>query len=171
MDIEILFQAINRILPLLTFIALVLYAYFTYIIAKDINEPFVSFNFTKQPNNYYLNFYIINKSKVEVEAFGKLKSKIDGKLFEIKEGFYGNKSSWILQPFIEGKGNVDLSKLINKEGSRLYDEKKFKPLAKSIEFSFQIRYKKIGAKLKRWKKSSLYTYVCNFETNIFYPKV
>ena len=69
-----LFAIINLIISVITLLALIIYAYFTYLIAKDIYEPLVSFTFN-QISSSHLGFNIINKSKVEVEVFGKLWSK------------------------------------------------------------------------------------------------
>ena len=59
---------------------------------------------------------MVNKSKVEVEVFGKLWSKVNDKLFEFEDGFYGDRRHWILQPFTEGSGHFYLKDLTNKEG-------------------------------------------------------
>ena len=100
----------NFILSLVSFIVLVIYAYFTYLLAKDTTEPNVSFVFSQSiPFSSHLNFDIVNKSKVEVESWGKLWAKNKNNLFQFKDGFYGNKHSWILQPFTQGFGHFELN--------------------------------------------------------------
>ncbi len=61
--VEMCFEIANLILSILVFFTLVIYAYFTYLIAKDVYEPFVSFTFN-QISLSHLGFNILNKSKV-----------------------------------------------------------------------------------------------------------
>src|SRR3989344_571737 len=124
----------------LSFGALVVYAYLTYLIAKDIYNPLVSFNL-KQIELNHLGFTMVNKSKVEVEVFGKLWSNINGELFEFKDGFYGNKRHWILQPFTEGFGHFYLKDLVNNQGMNIKDFVKKNKIS-SINFNMEIKYKK-----------------------------
>jgi len=157
----------NFILSVLTFIALVLYAYFTYLIAKDVYEPFVSFAFS-QISNSHLRFDLVNKSKTEVEVYGKLWSKINNRLFEFKEGFYGNGHPWILQPFTAGNGHLELKNLVNEEGKRLAHLIKSEDIS-SMDFFFQIKYRKIGG--AKWKKSTPQKFAYNFKKNLFWLNV
>lgn len=166
-----IFQIINIVLPLFTFIALILYAYFTYIIAKDINEPFVSFTFNRAlpiPTTK-LNFHLMNKSKMDVEVFGKFLCRINDEMFESEQGFYNDEHSWILQPFGDGNGYLELRAIHNKKGIKLSELLKDSEKIKSIEFTFQIKYRKVGS--KKWKKSPSYRYVYDFRNFSFYPKV
>ncbi len=157
----------SLILSILSFIALVIYAYLTYLIAKDTYEPFVSFSLIPYIGSH-LNFSVINKSKVEVEVFGKVWSKINNKYFDFKDGFYGNGHSWILQPFTEGYGHFELMDISNKKGIKLRDfiiENKIS----SLDCFFQIKYHKVGS--RKWKKSSPQKFVYNFEQNLFWLNV
>ncbi len=161
------FEIINLILSILTFLALVVYAYFTYLIARDVNEPFVSFTLS-QISDSHIRFDMVNKSKVEVEVFSKLWSEIGNHLFKFKDGFYGKGHSWILQPFTQGNGHFRLETLTNNEGIKLDDFVKNKSIS-SIDFLFQIKYRKIGS--TRWKKSSPQKFAYNFDKNLFWLNV
>jgi hypothetical protein len=151
----------------LSFGALVIYAYLTYLIAKDIYNPLVSFSL-KQIELSHLGFSMVNKSKVEVEVFGKLWSKVNNRLFESKEGFYGDKKHWILQPFTEGFGHFYLKDLTNKEGINLEDFVKKNKIS-SINFNIQIKYRKVGR--NKWIKTSPQNFIYNFKENLFWLNV
>jgi|TARA_Y100000310_G_scaffold329554_1_gene399641 hypothetical protein len=111
-----LFEVANLMLSVLTIIALIIYAYFTYLIAKDVSEPFVSFTIKQIPGTSHLNFSMINKSKLEVEVFGKLWAKTNEGLFNFKDGSYGGGKPWILQPFTESSGHFELKEITNENG-------------------------------------------------------
>jgi hypothetical protein len=155
------------ILSILTLLVLSIYAYFTYLIAKDVNEPFLSFTLN-QHSLTHLGFSVVNKSKVEVEIFSKLKAKINNKFFEPKGGFYDNKTSWILQPFTEGKGHFNLKDLVDSNGIRLEDLMQEGEIS-SLKFTLRIRYRKVGS--NKWKKSSPQPYAYNFNNNEFWLDV
>jgi hypothetical protein len=151
----------------LTFIALVIYAYFTYLIAKDTQEPFVSFVLI-QLKFSHINFRLTNRSKVEVEVLSKLWLKINGEIFQFKKGFYADDTNWILQPFTEGGGHFDLKNLKNSKGLSLEEFVK-KNKIDSINFNLQITYRKVGS--KKWKKSSPQNYVFRFDDGRFWLNV
>lgn len=161
------FAIVNLILSILTFLTLVIYAYFTYLIAKDVYEPLVSFTFN-QISSSHLGFNIINKSKVEVEVFGKLWSKKNNELFEFKKGFYGDEYPWILQPFTEGRGNFELKDIVNETGVKLKDFVEDERIS-SLKFIFQIKYKKVGG--KKWKVSSPQKFIYDFNKDMFWLNV
>ena len=157
----------------LSFGALVIYAYLTYLIAKDIYNPLVSFSIKqikeeKEEEFTHFGFTMINKSKVEVEVFGKIWSKVNGKVFDFKDGFYGDKTHWILQPFTEGFGHFYLKDLINKEKVNIKDFVKRNKVS-SINFNMQIRYRKVGR--RKWIKTSPQNFIYNFDKNLFWLNV
>ncbi len=162
------FETINLVLSILTFLTLVIYAYFTYLIAKDVYEPFVSFTFN-QPSSYsHLNFILTNKSKIEVEVFGKLIANINGEVFDFKNGFYGDGHPWILQPFTEGRGHFELRELTNQKDVKLGDLIK-KNIPSSLKFTFQIKYRKVGS--RNWKKSLPQKFAYDFSQELFWLNV
>ncbi|MDP4039697.1 MAG: hypothetical protein Q8P57_03905 [Candidatus Pacearchaeota archaeon] len=168
----------------LSFVALVVYAYLTYLIAKDIYNPLVSFSIKqikeeKKEELTHLGFTMVNKSKVEVEVFGKLLSKVNNELFEFKDGFYGDKKHWILQPFTEGFGHFYLKDLTNKYGVKLEDFVKNNKIS-SIDFDMQIKYRRVVVRNGRvykkiafgkWKITSPQNFVYNFDKNLFWLNV
>jgi len=154
----------------LSFVALVVYAYLTYLMAKDIYNPLVSFNL-KQIEFSHLGFFMANKSKVEVEVFGKLWCKIENEIFDFKEGFYGNKKHWILQPFTEGFGHFWLKDLTNKEGVNIETFVKKKQVS-LINFNMQIKYRGTEGILgRKWRKTSPQNFVYRFDENLFWLNV
>ena len=159
----------------LSFIALVVYAYLTYLIAKDIYNPLVSFSLRqikegKEDEPTHLGFTMINKSKVEVEVFGKLWSKVNNELFEFKDGFYGDKRHWILQPFTEGFGHFYLKDLKNKDGMKIVDFINKNKIS-SIKFNMEIKYRKTDGIWKKWRKTSPQNFIYNFDQKLFWLNV
>ncbi len=159
----------------LSFGALIIYAYLTYLITKDIYNPLVSFSLKqieekKKEKFTHLGFTMVNKSKVEVEVFGKLWCKIGNMIFDFKDGFYGDKKHWILQPFTEGFGHLYLKNLTSQKGISLkYFVKKNK--ISSINFNMEIRYKKTEGIWKKWRKTSPQNFVYDFDKNLFWLNV
>ena len=159
----------------LSFGALVIYAYLTYLIAKDIYNPLVSFSIKqikeeKEEEFTHLGFTMINKSKVEVEVFGKLWSGVNNELFKFKDGFYGNKKHWILQSFTEGFGHFYLKDLTNKDGVKLEDFVKKNNIS-SINFNMEIKYIKTEGIWKKWRKTSPQNFIYDFDKNLFWLNV
>lgn len=161
------FELTNLIISILTLIGLGIYAYFTYLIARDVYTPFVSFTL-KQIKFTHLGFSMVNKSKVEVQVFGKLWAKVNNERFEFDGGFYGDKTPWILQPFTEGFGHFYLKDTTNKEGIKLEDFVK-KNKTSSVNFNMQIKYRKVGS--KKWIKTSPQNFAYNFDKNLFWLNV
>lgn len=157
----------------LSLIAFVLYAYFTYLIAKDTQEFFVSSNLQQtisQPNHPQVNathisFSAINRTKFEVEVFSKVWAKINNQKFEFKKGFYADDTSMLIQPFMSGGGGFDLKNLENEQGIKL-DTFSKKNNLNSINFRIQLKYRKVRG--IKWKKTSPQQYCYDFKTNVFY---
>lgn len=154
----------------LSLIAFVVYAYFTYLIAKDTQKFFVSFMLHRDQENpsSKIIFSAINNSKSEVEVFSRVWSKVNGQIFTFKTGFYADNSAYPLQPFSQSGGSFDLNDLTNDSEMKLKDFVKQNDIDR-IEFRFQMHYKKI--KGWKWKKSSPYQYVYYFKTNRFWLDV
>ena len=154
-----------------SFGAFVVYAYFTYLIAKDTFVPFISFNL-QQRKHSLIDFIMVNRSKIECEVFGLIWCKIGDEFFEYSNGFYGNKARWILQPFTEVNGNLDLKYLISKDGTKIEDYLKEKSIS-TIYFNVQIKYRKVGGRrwIKKWIKTSPQNYLYNFENGDFWLNV
>ncbi|MDP3919016.1 MAG: hypothetical protein Q8Q35_03905 [Nanoarchaeota archaeon] len=166
------FELINLIISILMLIGLGIYAYFTYLIAKDTQEIFVSFTLQQtinQPNHpkvnhSHISFGAVNRTKFEIEVFSKILAKINNQNFEFKRGFYADDTNMLIQPFMSGEGGFDLKDLENDEGVKLEDFIK-KNHTNSIKFRLQIKYRKVGT--KKWKKTSPQQYHYNFKTHEF----
>lgn len=158
---------VTLIISILTLIGLGIYAYFTYLIAKDTQEPFISFILT-QIEDSHTHFSMTNKSKVEVEVLSKLWTKVNNQIFQFRNGFYADDTNWIIQPFTTGGGHFFIKDLTNDDGVNLEDYLSQINL-NSIDFNLQIKYRKVGS--RNWKKSSPQNYIYNFETKQFWLNV
>lgn len=168
----------------LSFGALLIYSFLTYLMTKDIYNPLISFGLKQIPlsptslSPSHLGFNMVNKSKVEIEVFGKLWCRIGKELFDFKDGFYGNKKHWILQSSMEGFGHFDLKNLTNKDGINLENFLENNKLG-IIRFKLQLKYRgiiirnRIYNKIvpKKWKITSPQTFAYNFEDNQFWLDV
>ena len=155
----------NFILSFLTFIALVVYASFTYKIARENYIPLISITI-KQGNKSHLNFYMWNHSKVEVETFCKIKANTNEGVFEFKTGFYGDKHPWMLPPLMSVVGNFNLKELVNEQGKTLEEFWKLGKI-EHMRFTSYLKYRKAKG-IRKWKKYLLQNWVYNFKTNAFW---
>lgn len=160
-------EIIKLIISILTLLALVVYAYFTYLIVRDTQEPFVSFMLS-QVKLSTLGFSMVNRSKVEVEVLSKLWAKINSQIFQFKKGFYADDTNYILQPFTTGGGGFNLNDLTNDDEVKLEDFVKQNNIRK-INFKLQIKYRKVES--KKWKISSPQNFSYNFKTKAFWLDV
>lgn len=166
-----LLDRINFVLGILTFLTLLAYTYFTYRIAEGDRKPRVSFNLFQiiGEGNGHIGFSMLNKSKVDVEVWAKIWTKIGNSFFS-DTGFYGDKSPWALESFMQGKGHFIIGNLVNSNGDRIDDIIKKREIRDNIKLYIQIRYKKIG-KMKTWKKSLVQRYVYDFKNDRFWLDV
>lgn len=161
----------------LSFFALIIYAYLTYLILKEKYDPLVSFYLEKLKEKSHIGFYMTNMSKVKVEVFGIVWVRINNKKFEIKDAFYGNKKHWIIQPKTKVFGHFYLTELRDNSRKRIYDFLK-ENKESSISFNFEIKYRKtMGNFLSRifswrkWKKTYPQKYLHNFDNGDFWLDV
>lgn len=117
---------VTLIIAIFTLIGLGIYAYFTWLIAKDTQEIFVSFDLKQTINQLNIgkispshispsniSFMVVNRTKFEVEVFSKVLAKINKQKFEFRDGFYGDNTNMLVQPFASGGGSFDLKNLEN----------------------------------------------------------
>lgn len=171
---------VSLIISILTLIGLGIYAYFTWLIAKDTQEIFISFTIQQtiqqtqnQPNTpkvspSHISFGAVNRTKFEVEVFGKVWTKIDNQIFEFKKGFYAYDTNMLIQPFMTGGGGFDLNDLENKQGINLGTFVKENNIS-SIKFYTKIKYRKVGT--KKFKIASTQPYHYDFKTHKFWWNV
>lgn len=165
----------------LSFIALVGYVFLTYLILREKYDPLVSFYLKKLEGASHIGFYMTNISRVEAEVFGIIWVKINNRLFEFKEGFYGNKKHWIVQPKTQVFGHFNLTSLKDENGKEILDYLK-ESKKNSISFNFEIKYRKTSSNFpmkllikipifRKWKKVSPQKYIHNFENDDFWLDV
>ncbi len=161
----------------LSFIALIGYVFLTYLILKEKYNPLVSFYLNGLKEKSHIGFNMDNMSRVEVEVFGIVWVKINNKRFELKDGFYGNKKHWILQPKTKVFGHFYLTELKDNCGKGIYDFLK-ENKENSISFNIEIKYRRVLKNkffrrvLKlRWRKTSPQNYFHNFMNGDFWLDV
>lgn len=158
---------IDLVLSLLNLLILAVYSYLTYQIAKDKKDALVSFSLTKieDGSKGHILFKMINKSKVDVEIRSKL--WVNSGNIEFSDlGFYGDKTSWVLQPFSEGQGHFRIPNLQSKTGMKFGD---FEKKESSVKLKIQIKYRRIGK--KNWKKSTIHNYIYDISKDLFWLDV
>lgn len=170
-------EVVSLIISILTLIGLGIYAYFTWLIAKDTQEIFISFTIQQtiqqilnQPNApkvspSHISFGAVNRTKFEVEVFGKVWAKINNQIFEFKKGFYAYNTNMLVQPFMTGGGGFDLNDLENQQGISLGTFAKENNIS-AIKFNVKIKYRKVGT--KKFKVTSAQPYHYDFKTNRFW---
>lgn len=96
------YQILNKIASLalvLTLAAILVYVYYTYLIAKDAWTPSASFALKAYPNDpYSFAFILQNHSKVSLNCWCNLNATVYGQTVSL-DGFYSSQSSYDLQPF------------------------------------------------------------------------
>jgi len=159
------------IVSILTLIGLMVYSYFTYLIAKDTQEVFVSFDLQQtiktNPNisPSHISFGVVNRTKFEVEVFGKVWAEVNNQKFEFKTGFYGDDTNMLVQPFASGGGGFDLKNLENEQNDNLDNFSKNNDV-NSINIFIQLKYRKVGTKKFRITSAQPYRY--EFKTHKFW---
>ncbi len=155
----------NFILGVLTFVALLIYAYYTYKIAKENNIP-ISSILIKQRSGPHLDFYLKNFSKVETESFVKIWANTEKGIFEFNEGPYGDKSPWISEPFIELNGHFKLQEMVNKKNEKLEKYIKSREI-NVVKFIVHTKYRKYG-RWHKWVVPKPQRWIYNFDTKDFW---
>lgn len=162
---------VSLIISILTLVGLGIYAYFTWLIAKDTQEIFVSFNLEQTIKHYpkeshsKISFGVVNRTKFEVEVFSKVWSIINNERFEFMTGFYGDDTNMLVQPFATGGGAFDLKDLENNKKENLETFSKKNNIS-SIKFNIQLKYRKVGT--KKFKTTSTQPYHYDFKTHKFW---
>ena len=136
---------ISDISLILTFIVLVLYTHYTYLIAKEAWSPCASFAITQFPNQpFHIKFIIFNNGKLSLNCWCKLNLTIDDKHIEI-EGFYGGHNSFNVQPYMTMQGHLDLKEYLNNRNIIFNLEDILKNgLNKRIRLNVDFWYNQIG---------------------------
>ena len=91
----------------LTLIAVIIYVYYTYVLAKELDpNASISFQRTEQDPLGFLAF-VTNSSKVSLHCWCNLNAKVNGQAVSLG-GFYGGQSSFDVQPYNTVQGHFSL---------------------------------------------------------------
>jgi len=110
----------------LTLAVLILYSYYTYLIARDTWTPSASFAIVPLDDSpYHFAFVIRNHSKLSLCCWCKLNATVYGQPVPL-DGFYGGKTSFDVQPFGISNGHFDTQGDILARVNRTLEEMKEK---------------------------------------------
>lgn len=115
----------------------------------------------------YTGFITTSKRRVDVEGWSKVWVKIDGHIFS-DSSFYGDNFPWVLQPLTQENGYFRLGNLKTEEVVKLNDFMKQNSVP-GVKINIQIKYKRVGK--EKYKKSSVHTYIYDFDKNLFWLNV
>jgi len=134
---------------ILTLIAVIIYVYFTYMLAKDTWLPSASFLLKPYPNDpYHFAFFVQNHSKVSLNCWCNLNATVYGQSVTLGN-FYSGESSFDLQPFGAAHGHFDIKDLLVKAGKTLEEIKKLAPssnVKEQLYLNIDFWYSPIGSK-------------------------
>ena len=117
----------------LTLAALIVYSYYTYLIAKEAWTPSASFALVQVPGNpYHFLFLIQNHSKASLRCWCRLNPSVYGQQVKLSD-FYGGETSFDVQPFGVANGHFDVVTDILAKVGRTPDEMKQKLAATDIK--------------------------------------
>lgn len=118
-----LFAGVSALFTLFTFIAILCYVYYTYLIAKNTWIPSASFMLKQWENDPYTILFIIkNHCKISLSCWCNLNAKVCNKNVSLV-GFYGGESSFDMQPFSGTTGNFNIKEILAKASYKLEDIK------------------------------------------------
>jgi len=135
----------------MTLVALVVYAYYTYMLAKDAWTISASFALVPIPNNpYHFLFLINNHSKHSLNCWCNLNATVNGQKVSL-DGFYGGKTSFDVQPFVVANGHFDIIRDILAKADLTVEEMKQKAGSanpkEQLYLNIQFWYSPIGTNI------------------------
>lgn len=109
---------------ILTLAAILIYVYYTYLIAKDAWTPHASFVLMPYPSDlHHFAFLIQNHSKVSLKCWCNLNATVNGQDVFL-DGFYNGQSSFDLQPFGAANGHFAIQDILTKANLNIQVMKK-----------------------------------------------
>jgi hypothetical protein len=128
----------------LTLAALVVYCYYTYLIAKEASTPSAAFSLLKlQDSPYHFAFLLHNHCKLSLQCWCRLNATVYGQPVPL-DGFYGGQTSFDVQPFGAANGHFNLADILSKVGrtpqemkERVTSQDVKRQLYMDIEFWYQ----------------------------------
>ena len=132
---------------ILSLAALIAYAYFNYLIAKDAYTPSASFALQPYINDpYHFAFILQNHSKVSLNCWCKLNPTVYGQNIDLDK-FYGAKTSFDLQPFGNAMGHFDIRDILTRANRTLEElQEKYtnSDVKKQLYFDIEFWYNTVG---------------------------
>jgi len=130
-------QGAANLAVVLTLAVLLVYAYHTYLIAKEGWTPSAAFVLKPYPSDpYHFAFLLQNHSKVSLQCWCNLNATVYGQPVAL-DGFYGGKSSFDLQPFGASMGHFDLHDILTK-ANRSVEEMKQKAVTEDTRSQLRL---------------------------------
>jgi hypothetical protein len=116
-------QAITNVAVILTLGVLMVYTYYTYLLASDAWTPSASFTLTPYPNDpYHFAFLLQNHCKLSLQCWCNLHATVCGQPIALG-GFYNGETSFDIQPFGVAMGHFDLSDILSRANRTLEEMK------------------------------------------------
>jgi hypothetical protein len=157
---------VGLIISTITLVTVMLYVYYTYLIAKDAWTPTASFYFRQYDNDpQHIQYVMTNHSKLTLKTSGELTVNIGNKTFKWN-GYYAKEKPWILQPLMTAFGHFEMKNVAAKVGLTLKDLEKQN---KEIRFSFVLYYEALETGEKR--KTEKHEYRFNSKNKELYLDV
>lgn len=133
-----------------TLVAVILYVYYTYLLAKEARTRSASFTLVSVPDNpYHFIFLISNHIKHSLHCWCKLNSTVYGQQV-ILDKFYGGESPFDVQPFVVANGHFDVKDILAK-ANRTTEKMKQKAgsanLKEQLYMNIEFWYSPIGTNI------------------------
>jgi len=147
-DNEILSDIANFSL-ILTLAAVLVYVYYTYLIAKEAWTPSASFSLVADPRDkYHVIFILNNHSKLSLNCWCNLNTIVEGEKVSLG-GFYSGESSFDLQPFGSANGHFYIKDILAKANKTIEEmNRKISPdtIKKLLYMNIEFWYNSIGSR-------------------------
>ena len=109
-------KAVNDLTLIATLVTLVLYVYYTYVLATDAATPSASITFQAVPEDpLHILVFVQNAGKISLRCFANLNVTVRGADVGL-DGFYGGQSPFDVQPYSVVRGHFDIRELLVKAG-------------------------------------------------------
>ncbi len=107
-------QHVANLAIVLTLAAVLVYVYYTYLLAKEAWTPSAAFALQRYPDEpYHFALILSNHSKLSLHCWCRLNAKVYGQLVSLG-GFYDAEHSFDVQPFGAAMGHFKIADLLAK---------------------------------------------------------
>jgi len=132
-----------------TLAAVVIYAYYSFLLAKEAWIPSASFSLQPSANDpYHFVFILQNHSKFSLSCWCKLNASVHSHSVSI-EGFYDGETPYDLQPLGIASGHFDIRDLVAKADHTVEELEKQThdvSIKQQLYFDIEFWYNRIGTK-------------------------